>query len=254
MNFKTIFCSTSFLLAQTLSLFAEDSFNKSVLAMIEQMPQGGGYAATKIATQNLSASLTTGLEGSLEVHAFTAQPSYCSGATYLVFVKAILPELDKITNLTLRFQLVEQMKVRGQVDGVGVWGRWNSNGPCMAKFFKDTNLGYSFCDYQDACPGDFLKIWWRDSVGKDEAGHSVIFLGFSTTDSGEEGIEIWSSNKPLGYGRKVVPYTKIIRHLFSRCHQPENITKILDLPEKDTLLADMLKRNLTHEEVRAWFK
>lgn len=178
-----------------------------------------------------------------------AQPSYCSGATYLVFLKAILPELDGIQTRETRMALAERLTIHNQSDGVGIWGRWNSNGPCMAKFFSDTQLGHSFRDYNLARPGDFLKLWWKAPVGRDEAGHSVVFLGFGVTPEGESGLHIWSSNKPLGYGKKVVPLSKISSAMFSRCDRPENIQNVLRLPEKDVFLADMLKRNATKAEL-----
>lgn len=178
-----------------------------------------------------------------------AQPSYCSGATYLVFLKAILPELNGIQARETRTVLAERLTIHNQPDGVGIWGRWNSNGPCMAKFFSDAHLGYSFRDYNLARPGDFLKLWWKAPVGRDEAGHSVVFLGLGVTPEGESGVQIWSSNKPLGYGKKVVPLSKISSAVFSRCDRPGNIQNVLGLPEKDVFLAEMLKRNATKAEL-----
>lgn len=240
--------------ALSLKAIAVPEFNQRILKAVETMPDGGGYAVGKVAFQNLCASVTSSSDKSLSIDAPTAQPSFCSGATYLVFLKALLPELEKQHDDEKRLKLVESLKIRGQADGIGIWGRWNSNGPCMAKFFHDTKMGYSFQDYAEAKPGDFLKLWWKTPMGKDEAGHSVIFLDFGMTAEGEEGIEIWSSNKPLGYGKKVVPYSKIRAAIFSRCDKPENAGNIATLPEKDPLLSEMLKRNATAQEIEALLK
>ncbi len=225
-----------------------ESFNERVLAAVASMPVGGGYEVSRNAAQNLCDSVKAE-SGRLQVQPDVAQPSYCSGATYLVFLKAILPEFNAISSRETRTAVAECLTIRNQPDGVGIWGRWNSNGPCMAKFFADARLGRSFRDHNLARPGDFLKLWWKSPVGRDEAGHSVIFLGLGSTPEGESGLQIWSSNKPLGYGKKVVPLSKISSALFSRCERPENIQNILVLPQRDAFLSDMLKRNATREEL-----
>lgn len=229
-------------------MLSAETFNARVLDAIETMPVGGGYEVSRNAAQNLCGSLKAE-SGRLLVRPDAAQPSYCSGATYLVFLKAMLPEINAIPNRETRAAVAECLTIRNQPDGVGIWGRWNSNGPCMAKFFADARLGRSFRDHNRARPGDFLKLWWKPPVGRDEAGHSVIFLGQESTPEGEPGLQIWSSNKPLGYGKKVVPFSKISSAMFSRCERPENIQNILALPQRDAFLSDMLKRNATREEL-----
>jgi hypothetical protein len=121
----------------------------------------------------------------------------------------------------------------------------------MAKLIADAKIGRSFWTYDDARPGDFLKIWWKDAIGKDEAGHSVVFLGFTVSNEGEHGIEIWSSNKPNGYGKKFVPFVKIHHTLFTRCEAPRNIEKLTELPPVDTFLRQMLTCNTSISEINA---
>jgi len=227
------------------------SLNERVLRAIEEMPLGGGYAVTRLASLALSRSISEGQNGTLLVDPQTAQPSYCSGATYLVLLNALKFEIDKINDHEKRTKLIERLKVASQSDGVGIWGRWNSNGPCMAVLFAESGMGISFWDYKKAQPGDFLKLWWKDPIGRDEAGHSVVFLGYGETPEGENGIEIWSSNKPNGYGKKVVPFSKIHHALFSRCEHPERVGELANLPERSEMLAGMLKRNISYDEVNA---
>ncbi len=213
------------------------------------MPAGGGYAVTREASLNLSKAIQTETSPTLSLDPKAAQPSYCSGATYLVLLAALQPHIDSIPDPQKRANLVRRLRVEGQSDGVGLWGRWNSNGPCMAVWFAESGLGRSFWDYESAQPGDFLKLWWTDSMGRDEAGHSVVFLRYTATPEGDPGLEFWSSNKPLGYGKKVVPFTKVRHALFSRCEHPERVLQLLDLPERNDFLASMLKRNTTENEI-----
>ncbi len=229
-------------------LDATASFNDLVLEAVETMPVGGGYAASRAANEGLAKAIGLDREGGFVVDAKVAQPSYCSGATYLVLLRALSGEIGKIQNLEARKALIQCLKMRAQPDGVGVWGRWNSNGPCMAVWFNETKMGFSFEDSKLARGGDFLKLWWKEPIGKDEAGHSVVYLGKGVTSDGEVGFEIWSSNKPLGYGKKVVPLSKVKRALFSRCDHPERVSEVTLLPERSGFLSEMLKRNMSQEE------
>ena len=61
-----------------------ETFNQRVLAAIDAMPVGGGYEVSRNAAQNLCGSVKAE-SGRLMVQPAAAQPSYCSGATYLVF-------------------------------------------------------------------------------------------------------------------------------------------------------------------------
>ncbi len=223
--------------------------NARILDAIERMPVGGGYAVTRAASRGLGKTIRLDENEQFSVEAALAQPSYCSGATYLVLLMALEYEIGKLQDTEKRSALVRRLKIESQADGVGIWGRWNANGPCMAVWFAESGMGYSFWDYESAQSGDFLKLWWKDAIGRDEAGHSVVFLGYSVTEEGEKGVEIWSSNKPLGYGKKVVPFTKIRHALFSRCDHPERIANLLRLPERNEVLAGMLKRNISREEI-----
>src|ERR1700756_1569484 len=158
--------------AQGFGEFRNDP-NEIILQVIQTMPQGGGYSASNEATTRL-AEAARDVRGTLALEPAIAKPSYCSGATYLVFLKT-LESLNHHSPIT--GPLAEKLAISGQPDGVGIWGRWNANGPGTACLFKELKLGRNFTSFDEARPGDFMKIFWNTAVGRREHGHSVIYLG-----------------------------------------------------------------------------
>jgi hypothetical protein len=213
------------------------SINETVLHAIQTVPAGGGYA-TDSATTALLGRATEANGSRLLLRPSTARPSYCSGATYLVFLRAI-DSLIEGGQIRLDPSILSTLLVRGQADGEGVWGRWNANGPGTARLFYEAQLGRNFTDFTAAQPGDFMKIFWNKEVGRLERGHSVIFLGTERVD-GKERVRFWSSNKPLGYGEKIVARSQIARAIFSRFEHPENLGRIAEIPRRDPYLASLL--------------
>lgn len=226
---------------------AHDSeFNAAVLRAIARMPHGGGYATNATAKQNLTSAIRTE-EERLALQPDVAQPSFCSSATYLVFL-SVLGELAQRGQIYMSADDVRALRVAGQHDGEGVWGRWNANGPGTARLFTEAGLGQNFTDWSLARPGDFMKIFWTREIGSRERGHSVVYLGTETI-KGVEHVRFWSSNQPGGYGEKSVPRSKIAWAIFSRLERPARISRLIGLPKVDTFLASMLKRSATREEV-----
>ncbi len=222
-------------------------YNALVLKTLESMPQQGKYAASRPALAGLREA--TKLErGRLKVAPKRAVPSFCSGATYLVFLETLLQACDK-ERIKITEPVATALLVAGQSDGQGVWGRWNANGPGTARLFFETGLGINFETWEHAQPGDFMKVFWNEHIGRQEHGHSVVFLGLVQMENGETGAHFWSSNNPEGYGRKVVPLSRVKRVLFSRLTNPAAITRLNTLPTKDPYLADMLKRDSTGPEM-----
>jgi|GEM_PF-542303 len=222
--------------------------NRLIVSLLNKMPQGGDYRASSESIQKLEDAIKTDGDH-LTIDAGVAKPSFCSAATYLVFVSA-LDELNKQGQIRFGPGVAEQLLVRGQHDGVGVWGRWNANGPGTACLFKELQLGRNFTNIEDAQAGDFLKLFWNDQIGAKEFGHSVVFLGKSKRD-GIEFVQYWSSNKNGGYGRAEVPRSKIKRMLFSRFEHPERINWTSKGLQPDNYLASMLTRSSTPEEMEA---
>ncbi len=242
-----------FLLAPGAAFSGEGvDLNALVLAQVKAMPRGGGYATSAEASGRLARATAyePGKEGiALRLAVKEATPSYCSGATYLVFLKT-LDALHRQGRLPLDEAGARALLVRGQPDGAGIWGRWNANGPGTARLFHELGLGRSFDDFEKARPGDFMKIFWTREVGSRERGHSVVYLGRETRD-GVEQVRFWSSNRPGGYGEKTVPRWKIAYAIFSRLEHPENLGRRERLPARDPYLSSLLSVRSSVEEARA---
>lgn len=230
-----------------VSTFAAEDFNETVLRQIPHLPKGGGYGTALSAHQALASSVA-----GANIHPEKARPAYCSGATYLVFLLT-LQELAEKGAFTIPAATWQELAPRLRPDGTdtlpdgqSVWGRWNANGPGTARLFNELHLGPNFTDFAKAKPGDFMKIFWTDAVGKRERGHSVIYLG-TEQKGGEEYIRYWSSNQPDGIGSTSVPRSKIAWAIFSRLTTPENIRP---LSNTDTYLASLLKTESSQAEAR----
>src|SRR4029077_589387 len=210
---------TSFIAVVSHLSFAGD-YNDVVLEQIREMPKGGRYSVSHFAKIRLesSAHFESG-----KFFIVPSGPSFCSGATYLVFIRTI-ETLRARGQLRLHYGKLERLIIRDQRDGEGIWGRWNANGPGTARLFHELGLGRNFDNFADAKPGDFMKIFWSNRVGKTESGHSVIYLG-TEKRLGIEYVRFWSSNLPAGYGVKTVPRGKIAYAIFSRLQMPGNLSR-----------------------------
>jgi hypothetical protein len=231
-----------------LAQIAPGKYNSVILDQIRAMPSGGRYSASRTATIRLQ-SAAHFESGIFSVVPDAASPSYCSGATYLVFIKTI-EALRSRGALSLNYATLESLLIRNQRDGEGIWGRWNANGPGTARLFHEMDLGENFDDFAQAQPGDFMKIFWSPEVGQTEHGHSVIYLG-TEKRAGLEYVRFWSSNIPSGYGEKSVPRTKIVHAIFSRLDAPANLSRALTAPPVDKYLAGLLSSRSSYEEAKA---
>jgi hypothetical protein len=211
-------------------------YNNVVLEQIKQMPKGGRYSVSHFAKIRLqsSAHFESG-----KFFIVPAGPSFCSGATYLVFIRTI-EALRERGQLRLGYGTLEHLMIRDQHDGEDVWGRWNANGPGTARLFHELGLGRNFDSFDQAKPGDFMKIFWSRAVGRNEHGHSTVFLGVENRLDGQY-VRYWSSNVPSGYGEKSVPRNKIAYAIFSRLETPTNLARINSAPFVDTYLASLLR-------------
>jgi hypothetical protein len=223
---------------------AED-LNGLILDQVRAMPSGGRYSVSHFATIKLQ-SAAHFESGKFFVIPTAPYPSFCSGATYIVFIKTIEALRDR-GQLLLDFATLNQLIIRDQHDGEGIWGRWNANGPGTARLFHELGLGRNFTDFAQAQPGDFMKIFWSQRVGRSESGHSVIFLG-TENRGGTEYVRFWSSNIPSGYGEKEVPRTKVAYAIFSRLQAPANLSRIQAAPSTDTYLASLLRKRSSFAE------
>ena len=236
-----------FLAAAARAQLAPSPLNEVILDQVKKMPTGGKYSASRTATIRLQ-SAAHFESGKFFVLPASASPSYCSGATYLVFMKTI-EALRERGDLSLNYETLDQLMIRGQRDGAGIWGRWNANGPGTARLFYELGLGRNFDDFEEAQPGDFMKIFWSPEVGREEHGHSVIFLGIENK-LGLDYVRFWSSNIPFGYGEKSVLRSKIVHAIFSRLSAPSNLTKIENTPALDSYLASLVRVRSSYAEAK----
>jgi hypothetical protein len=226
---------------------APSALNEVILEQIKKMPTGGKYSASRTATIRLQSAVHFE-SGKFFILPAAASPSYCSGATYLVFLKTI-EALRERGELSLNYETLDLMMIRGQRDGAGIWGRWNANGPGTARLFYELGLGRNFDDFEEAQPGDFMKIFWSPEVGREEHGHSVIYLGMEKK-MGLDYVRYWSSNIPLGYGERSVPRTKIVHAIFSRHFAPSNLARIAAAPKLDPYLASLERVRSSYAEAK----
>src|SRR5207244_13615174 len=82
-------------------------------------------------------------------------PSFCSRATYLVFIRTI-EALRARGDLHLDYATLEKLIIRDQRDGEGIWGRWNANGPGTARLFHELQLAANFNNFYQAKPGSLM--------------------------------------------------------------------------------------------------
>lgn len=237
----------------TLSLFNtsvwSQEMNKFVLSSVKEMPLEGGYELTETPARRMMEAFSLGGNSDLNLDPILAVPSYCTTATYMVFYKALEKYWASRTIFPSE-ELLKKLKPEMEKDGVRTWGRWNSNGPGTAKLFFDTGLGKNFDDLTKAIPGDFIKIFWNDQVGKLEKGHTGIFLGL-TSVNGEKAMKFWASSKSTnGFSERTILMSEAERILFSRLTNPENVVEIAKLPEEDDFLASMLNRVSSWEELK----
>jgi len=226
----------------------EVPWNGRILRILETMPQGGGYAADRAAIEGLSkAVMVDPLR--ITVDPRLARTNFCSGATYLVFAK-LMENLQGEGRIRLSADELQRLAVKGQSDGMGVWGRWNANGPGVARLFYESGLGRNFESFDAAQPGDFMKIFWTDQIGAKEFGHMVVYLGRRKDATGATIIRFWSSNKPGGYGTKEVPLTKIRWVIFSRLLNLDRLGRLPASDSVDPVSREMLRRSFSREEVR----
>src|ERR1041384_6541021 len=106
---------------------AAGNYNALILDQMRKMPSGGKYSVSHVAKIKLQ-SAAHFESGKFFVIPTKPYVSFCSGATYLGFIKAI-EELRDRGQLQLDFATLNHLIIRDQHDGEDVWGRWNANGP-----------------------------------------------------------------------------------------------------------------------------
>lgn len=134
----------------------------------------------------------------------------------------------------------------GQHDGEGPWGWANANGPGLAVLVHRLGAGVNFEDWRKARPGDFMKIFWTDHIGRRESGHLTVLV-----KDGGDTVTFWSSNMPDGYGAKTVPKSQIRRVIFTRITRPERFN-LAPAVGSHPWLSSLLRQEVGIKEVRRY--
>src|SRR6202022_4305257 len=109
--------------------------NSLILEQMRKMPSGGKYSVSHFAKIKLQ-SAAHFESGKFLIIPRAPYPSFCSGATYLIFIRTIETLRDR-NQLQLDFATLNQLIIRDQRDGEGVGGRGNGNGPETARLFQE---------------------------------------------------------------------------------------------------------------------
>lgn len=273
--FKPLFVLFCLLIAGG-SLFGAD-LNQVILDHIAKMPRGGEYARYRKDLPDgqqfrdlnqtmidLKTAIQVDRKGRIRIQPKrAANYSFCSSATYLLFcdvVASLQKEGAVPANASFSTEMADVGKpervIQGELDGIGMFGHWNADGPGTAVLFHLLNLGPNFSSYERARPGDFLKIFWNDSIGRGERGHLVVYLGGNRTG---DAIQVWSSNMSnddgtTGYGTMWVEKSRIKRALFSRFEEPANLMNWVALQateKKSNYLIRIRQTGSTGEEMKS---
>jgi len=228
--------------------------NQTILTMVRKMPLQGGYSPAE-STNDIMMEAVRVADNQLQIDPSLARPNHCAEATYIVFLET----LRQLVPASTVSPLASALAAHHEKDGTGVWGRWNANGPGTACLFYQLGLGRNFTSWNEARPGDFMKIFWQEQVGKNEHGHSAIYLEQSRDpQTGEQQVRFWSSNESTrGFGSRTVAKSKIKAVIFSRLEHPGAILKATQLAPVDRYLASLqsvdssLAEALTYSGIKA---
>ena len=231
---------TGFICVAPQFSFAGDC-NDLVLEQVRKMPKGGSYSVSHFAKIRLqsSAHFESG-----KFFILPSGPSFCSGATYLVFIKTI-EALRESDQLRLDYGTFERLIIRDQHDGEGIWGRWNANGPGTARLFHELRLGRNFDNIDQAKPGDFMKIFWSRRWEETSTDTPRSFWEWkigrmaNMFDTGRAMFHRAMARRACREARSLTP-------LFSRLETPANLARINNAPLVDTYLASLLRSSLQH--------
>ncbi len=184
-------------------------WQQCVLAAVDSFPINGGYYTGASPNETFKKTAWKGMHQAYKMALSDpwpmldlklAQPSFCSSATYLALIKALLlwdkeHKISREAWLAMKpfVGIVDNMNPQGyyQSDGEGFWGRMNGNGPAVAVTIHEMKAGYNFTAYrgaktnacketpderyltddewrnhpvwQQAQPGDFMKIFWNSN-------------------------------------------------------------------------------------------
>jgi hypothetical protein len=215
-----------------------DGYNREILKAIDIVQKsaidGGGYfIGIKADPPESPIGYNLSLLGNKLLEA-PRKTSYCSGATYAVFIEALnLILADKQQNIppnNIEAMRMQEPDGRRREDDVKFWGKWNTDGyGNHIALVQYAGIGKQI-SAEDARPGDFVNISWVKG-----GGHSTIFLGFYIDEHKDTNIVYFSSQKGTnGLGDQIVNINKVEELMFVRLTEPEKLftTKFNDDVDK----------------------
>lgn len=212
------------LLCVATATHARDKVNErwqqAMLTAIASFPEHGGYYTGGRPNELFAKTTWRGLHEAYQMtpaderprfDPWLAQPSFCSSATYGVFIKALLLwdtrgkiKREAWVNMKPYVGIADELNPDGfgQDDGVGFWGRANANGPSLGVLVHELGAGYSFTAYRGAksernketsderyltdaewcaldvwsraVPGDLMKIFWNRNESRHSDSGAII--------------------------------------------------------------------------------
>lgn len=252
------------------------SWNDAVAQAMSLFEDGGGYYTGTGHPTGFTQNTWEGMDRAFQmgpndvkptIDVSLARPSFCSSAIYMLLLKSLSiwdnsrNTISKNAWVNLKPYTLAATDQLGNVipredDGYGCWGRANANGPGLGVLVNELGAGdnyyignkteYSSLDkyyaaWDQAKPGDFLKIFWNSGIGcdnndpsGDESGHMVMFLGkykhYNADGTRDDIITWWSSNGSrtdinAGYGVQSCNISEIYRAVLTRVTKPQNFNK-----------------------------
>lgn len=167
--------------------------------------------------------------------------SYCSGASYSVFIEALNLWLrdhpTEISDAALENLRMQEPDGGRREDEVKVWGWWNANGFGSEFAVVQVMKAGQRIAAKDAQPGDFMNISWKSGHG-----HSVVFLQWERSAEGVAGIRYWSSQAVTnGMSDAWAPLDAIVDVCAARVTDPAQALKVESIgPVDRSVVGDKL--------------
>lgn len=215
-----------------------EEWQQAIIAAIDSFPENGGYYTGRNSTKDFPRTAWRAMNEAFGMRPSDmaptldvkkAQPSFCSSATYLAFLKGLKiwdeGNEENISNLSWFYLkpycgVTDLINNQGynQDDGEGFWGMANANGPGMAVLVKENDAGFSFTGYRGAKTekyrenedevymsdeqwrndpvwsyarkGDFMKIFWNRNETDNSDSGAIIGVNNNPSDEQEHGHSV----------------------------------------------------------------
>ncbi len=205
-------------------------YNYHILEAIDKVQStamdGGGYF-TGISANPTESPIGYNLQfNGYELIDAPRSTSYCSGASYSVFIESLNIISEKYNELkpdSIRLEAIRMQEPDGgrREDHIKYWGKWNANGfGSQFALVQYSGMGKEIFP-SEARPGDFVNISWKSGNG-----HSVVFLSWIKDKDDNKYLHYWSSQKGTnGIGDQLVSIDRIKNIKIVRLISPKKINE-----------------------------